>query len=134
MKVFHAPIVTGRAPAGNVRFDGSRAEAKTACFAGRHVMNRVKLNQRQAKSAVCIHTHQAQEVEYARHECPECVALGDQWVQLRICMTCGHVGCCDSSKNRHAYAHNRKTGHPIIKTIEPNDDWAWCYVEKTYLK
>lgn len=94
----------------------------------------VKLTTAQQNSKLCKHTGDAREVRYGEHVCPECVARGDTWVQLRICMTCGHVGCCDGSKNRHARAHHEATGHPIIKTIEPGPDWAWCYPDDTYLK
>lgn len=97
-------------------------------------MDQVKLNPRQAASKACKHTAQAKAVAYAKRECPECVAKGDRWVHLRICMICGHVGCCDSSKNRHARAHFEKTRHPIIKSIEPNEDWAWCYLDDGYLE
>ena len=60
--------------------------------------------------------------------------MKDTWVHLRICMRCGHVGCCDNSKNKHATAHFKASGHPIIKSIEPGEDWAWCYVDETYLE
>ncbi|HET7176757.1 MAG TPA: UBP-type zinc finger domain-containing protein [Gammaproteobacteria bacterium] len=73
-------------------------------------------------------------MSYEKRVCPECVALGDTWVHLRICMICGHVGCCDNSKNKHATAHFKKTAHPIIKSIESNEDWAWCYVDEAYLE
>jgi CPA2 family monovalent cation:H+ antiporter-2 len=96
-------------------------------------MPNVKLTAAQRGSKLCTHTDQAHEVHYVDHVCPECVAQGDAWVQLRICMTCGHVGCCDGSKNRHARAHHEATGHPIIKTIEEGSDWAWCYLDDTYL-
>jgi len=66
----------------------------------------------------------------ARAECPECVRLGDTWVHLRQCLSCGHVGCCDSSKNRHATKHHRATGHPLIRSLEPGDEWGWCYVHE----
>jgi len=59
--------------------------------------------------------------------CVDCLATGDGWVHLRICLECGHVGCCDSSPNRHATAHARGTGHPIIRSLEPGEEWAWCY-------
>lgn len=97
-------------------------------------MPNVKLTRSQQNSRRCKHTGEAREVRYAEHACPECVARGDTWVQLRICMICGHVGCCDSSRNRHARAHYDKTGHAIIKTIEPGPDWAWCYRDDTYLE
>ncbi|SNC75126.1 ubiquitin-hydrolase Zn-finger-containing protein [Hymenobacter gelipurpurascens] len=65
----------------------------------------------------------------AEHICPECVALGDQWVHLRVCQTCGHVGCCDSSKNKHATQHFRATQHPVVTSAEPGEQWAWCYLD-----
>lgn len=62
--------------------------------------------------------------------CDECVARGDTWVHLRACLECGHVGCCDESKNKHATRHYRATGHPLIQTLEPGEDWIWCYVDR----
>ena len=62
--------------------------------------------------------------------CEECLETGDPWVHLRICLTCGHIGCCDSSPNRHATRHFRATGHPIIASYEPGESWAWCYVDE----
>ncbi|MGH8403397.1 MAG: UBP-type zinc finger domain-containing protein [Gammaproteobacteria bacterium] len=73
-------------------------------------------------------------MSYTEHVFPECVAKGDTWVQLRICMACGRVGCCDSSKNRHLSAHYHSTGHPIIKTIGIEPDWTSCYPDNTYLR
>lgn len=98
-------------------------------------MEHVKLSPAQARSQACSHLDQAKpEVTYARRECPECVALGDTWVHLRICMVCVHKGCCDNSMNKHATAHYKMSGHPLIKSIEPGEDWAWCYVDETYLE
>jgi uncharacterized UBP type Zn finger protein len=65
------------------------------------------------------------------YECPQCVAQGDTWVQLRMCTACGQIGCCDTSKNKHASAHYRATGHPIVRSIEPGERWKWCYVDET---
>ena len=62
--------------------------------------------------------------------CDECVRVGDTWVHLRLCLECGHVGCCDSSKNRHATWHFRQTQHPLIRSIEPGEAWVWCYVDE----
>jgi uncharacterized UBP type Zn finger protein len=62
--------------------------------------------------------------------CEECLAIGDRWVHLRLCRSCGHVGCCDSSKNKHATKHFRATQHPIMTSIEPGEDWSWCYVDE----
>lgn len=62
--------------------------------------------------------------------CTECLATGDEWVHLRLCMTCGHVGCCDDSPNKHATRHFHATKHPVIKSFEPGEDWAWCFVHE----
>ncbi len=66
--------------------------------------------------------------------CEECLASGDTWVQLRLCRTCGHVGCCDDSKNKHATKHFRSTRHPIITSLEPGQDWSWCYVDEVMME
>lgn len=58
--------------------------------------------------------------------CEACLAAGDTWVHLRFCVTCGQVGCCDDSKNRHARRHAEEVGHPVIRTKEPDENWAWC--------
>src|SRR6266851_7710987 len=62
--------------------------------------------------------------------CKECLEMGDTWVHLRLCRTCGHVGCCDESKNRHATKHFRATQHPIMTSLEPGEDWSWCYIDE----
>ncbi len=66
--------------------------------------------------------------------CAECLAQGDDWVHLRLCLSCGHVGCCDFSKNRHATRHFRTTGHPVIRSLEPREDWLWCYVDELFFE
>jgi hypothetical protein len=60
------------------------------------------------------------------------VALGDSWIHLRLCLTCGHVGCCQNSKNKHAAAHYAASAHPVIQSYEPGEHWAWCYVDRMY--
>ncbi|MGH7518923.1 MAG: ubiquitin carboxyl-terminal hydrolase 14 [Gemmatimonadales bacterium] len=65
--------------------------------------------------------------------CEECLATGGRWVHLRLCLSCGHVGCCDSSPNRHASAHFRQSHHPIVQSFEPGERWRWCYADETYL-
>jgi uncharacterized UBP type Zn finger protein len=65
--------------------------------------------------------------------CQDCLASGGLWLHLRICLECGHVGCCDDSPGRHATAHSRSTGHPIIRSLEPGEDWSWCYVDELAL-
>ena len=62
--------------------------------------------------------------------CEDCLASGGVWLHLRICLSCGHVGCCDDSPNKHATAHNRSTQHQLIRSLEPGEDWKWCYVDK----
>ena len=62
--------------------------------------------------------------------CEECLKMGDRWVHLRLCLTCGHVGCCDNSPNRHATAHFHGTHHAIMRSFEPGEDWGWCYVDE----
>lgn len=66
--------------------------------------------------------------------CKECLESGDEWVHLRLCMSCGHVGCCDSSPNRHATRHHHATKHPVIKSFEPGEDWAWCYEDEEMVR
>ena len=65
--------------------------------------------------------------------CEECLAMGDTWVHLRMCLEYGHVGCCDSSKNRHARAHFHQTQHPLIQSAEKGEDWRWCYIDDMYV-
>jgi uncharacterized UBP type Zn finger protein len=65
--------------------------------------------------------------------CEDCLASGGKWLHLRICLTCGHVGCCDSSPNRHATAHFHATSHPLIRSLEPGEEWSWCYDDEVAL-
>ncbi len=62
--------------------------------------------------------------------CEECLKIGGRWVHLRMCLRCGKVGCCDNSPHRHATAHFHETGHPLIRSAEPGEDWSWCYVDE----
>jgi hypothetical protein len=64
--------------------------------------------------------------------CEECLRIGSPWVHLRLCLTCGHVGCCDSSPNKHARHHAGLVGHPIVRSFEPGEDWRWCYVDEAF--
>jgi Zn-finger in ubiquitin-hydrolases and other protein len=65
--------------------------------------------------------------------CQECLELGTDWVHLRLCLTCGHVGCCDSSPMRHARAHARALAHPVVQSFEPGESWRWCYADEAYV-
>ena len=66
--------------------------------------------------------------------CEECLAIGSDWVHLRLCLGCGHVGCCDQSPHRHATAHFRHTRHPVMRSLEPGEDWGWCYVDELFIE
>ncbi len=86
-------------------------------------------------AAVCSHLGQVRDVEPRTPKgCEECLALGDTWVHLRLCLECGHVGCCDSSKNRHATKHFDATSHPVIRSFQPGEDWLWCYVDQVAME
>lgn len=81
-------------------------------------------------SAQCTHLDQIQiEAPASVAGCEDCLKIGASWVHLRLCMTCGHVGCCDSSPNRHASKHAAAAAHPIIQSAEPGEDWFYCYVD-----
>jgi CPA2 family monovalent cation:H+ antiporter-2 len=84
--------------------------------------------------AGCAHLDQIRPVRPSARGCEDCLRTGDRWVHLRICMTCGHVGCCDSSPNRHATAHHGATAHPVIRSLEPGEAWGWCYGDRLLLE
>ena len=79
---------------------------------------------------ICTHLDQAEDVTPSGNGCVECLAMGSRWVHLRLCETCGHVGCCDSSPNKHATAHfHANQQHPLVQSYEPGEDWWWCYLD-----
>lgn len=78
----------------------------------------------------CSHISQVTDQETKELVCEDCVKTGDSWVHLRTCLTCGHVGCCDSSKNKHATKHYRSTKHPVVKSAQPGEEWGWCYADE----
>jgi uncharacterized UBP type Zn finger protein len=82
--------------------------------------------------ATCDHTDQVKlhELPASAEGCEDCLRTGSQWVHLRICLTCGHVGCCDDSPMRHATAHAQSAAHPIIRSIEPGEEWCWCFIDE----
>jgi uncharacterized UBP type Zn finger protein len=82
----------------------------------------------------CKHLSEVHEVTPSAQGCEDCLKTGDSWVHLRMCLTCGHVGCCDSSKNKHATKHFHASSHPIMKSIQPGEQWGWCYVDEIYLQ
>jgi len=78
----------------------------------------------------CTHMNDIKIVQTDKHFCEDCVKTGASWVHLRMCLTCGHVGCCDSSPNKHATKHFQHTTHPLIRSVEPGETWIWCYVDQ----
>ena len=91
-------------------------------------------NLRGASGRRCAHVDQIREVASTSEGCEQCIAMGDTWVHLRTCMTCGQVGCCDSSKNKHAHKHADEAAHPIARSKEPGEDWLWCYVDEALVE
>lgn len=82
----------------------------------------------------CSHLSSVKDVSPSSMDgCEECLKIGDRWVHLRMCLLCGKVGCCDNSKNRHARAHYYETGHTLIVSFEPGEDWIWCYEDDTVI-
>ena len=88
-------------------------------------------------SMICQHRNQIQDIskptDLKKIVCDKCVNAGDTWVSLRMCLTCGNIGCCDSSKNKHATEHFKLTKHPIMKSVTNGEDFTWCYIDKTYI-
>lgn len=84
--------------------------------------------------ASCSHLAEIQRVFPSAVGCEECLRTGDAWVHLRICLGCGHVGCCDSSANKHATKHFHRTRHPLVKSLESGEDWGWCYADEAFLE
>lgn len=79
---------------------------------------------------LCEHLRDAEPHTPNSKGCEECLKTGGQWVHLRECLTCGHVGCCDSSPNTHATKHYHATKHPVMQSAQPGEDWRWCYVDE----
>jgi len=81
----------------------------------------------------CPHSDQVRVVEPNSDGCRRCLEIGDTWVHLRMCLMCGEVGCCDSSKNKHARKHAGESGHPIARSREPGEDWWWCFIDDDFV-
>ena len=85
--------------------------------------------------STCSHIEAIETLKTAKaHECEECVKIHARWVHLRTCQTCGVTLCCDSSPNRHASAHARADDHPLIRSVQPGEDWSWCYVDELAMR
>ena len=86
-------------------------------------------------SGICAHIESITEVTQAKHyQCDECVKTGAHWVHLRTCQTCGSTLCCDSSPNRHASKHSRGTGHPVVASAEPGEQWLYCFPDDSFVE
>ena len=86
-----------------------------------------------SKSNACTHLATMKITSTDTDVCEDCIKTGDSWVHLRLCTECGHVGCCDSSKNKHATKHFHQTRHPVMQSLEPGEDWGWCFVDEVEL-
>jgi len=82
----------------------------------------------------CTHMDHVRDVRPRSRGCEECLKTGDWRVHLRLCLECGHVGCCDSSPNKHATKHFHQTRHPVMRSLEPGESWGWCYVDQVMLQ
>jgi uncharacterized UBP type Zn finger protein len=80
----------------------------------------------------CEHFSAIQAIAPTVNGCEDCLAIGAKWNELRVCLTCGHVGCCEDSEHAHALQHFNATGHPMIASYEPGDTWGWCYIHRRY--
>ena len=108
----------------------SAGVALAAALATALVSGEAAERREESTMAVCVHVAAILEEPPSSRGCEECLRLGDRWVHLRVCVSCGHVGCCDSSKNRHATAHFWATRHPIVRSLEPGEHWRWCYIDE----
>jgi uncharacterized UBP type Zn finger protein len=84
--------------------------------------------------ATCSHLDQVRDVTPSAEGCEDCLKTGDRWVHLRLCLTCGHVGCCDSSPNKHASKHARDVDHPLVQSFEPGESWVYCYSDDLFME
>jgi hypothetical protein len=94
------------------------------------IINQAQREGLMAAQEACPHVKEIKDVKPSANGCEECLKMGDTWVHLRMCLICGHVGCCDSSKNKHATKHFHRSKHPIMQSIEPGEDWRWCFVDE----
>jgi uncharacterized UBP type Zn finger protein len=99
-----------------------------------HPSNTRRSHMARTRTKTCTHLGEIRDVTPRTPQgCEECLQIGDTWVHLRICMICGHIGCCDNSKNKHATRHFHATNHPIMRSLEPGEDWGWCYPDELFL-
>lgn len=97
------------------------------------VLQRVKAGELK-RPTTCVHQDLiVEDVEPAAQGCVDCLAAGEKWIHLRICVTCGYIGCCNSSPNKHAHKHAIETGHHVVMSMENGEEWLWCYEDEDYL-
>ena len=82
----------------------------------------------------CTHVDLIRQVTPSADGCEDCLRIGGWWIHLRMCLTCGHVGCCNSSPNRHASTHAREVDHPVAQAWGADEDWIWCFVDEVYVE
>lgn len=80
--------------------------------------------------STCEHLDAAEDLSPGSSGCEDCLAIGAEWFHLRLCLSCGRVGCCDRSPNQHATTHFRAVGHPVIRSFQPGETWRWCFVDE----
>jgi uncharacterized UBP type Zn finger protein len=85
-----------------------------------------------ARRDPCEHLRGVERVSARASGCEECLAMGAQWNELRVCLSCGHVGCCEDSEHAHALQHFKASGHPLIASLERGETWGWCYLDNRY--
>ena len=87
------------------------------------------------RATTCTHLDTVEDVTPSGDGCQECLQAGGRWVHLRMCMRCGHIGCCDNSPGRHATGHwKANASHPVIRSYEPGEDWWWCYADDLFFE
>src|SRR5207247_7704871 len=116
------------------RFSRARTKPRRIAAGGTGLRSSAHQRSKTTKEKVmpqqCTHLNQIRNVTPSAQGCEDCLKTGDTWVHLRLCLSCGHVGCCDSSKNKHATKHYHKTSHPIIRSFETGENWRWCYPDQ----
>jgi Zn-finger in ubiquitin-hydrolases and other protein len=132
----HAPLHTRHAPRGSVRIDTAHQRHVIIRFDGGARCGHATFTVANSEPTMtCSHADRIRVVKLPRGAaCEDCVLTGDRWLQLRMCMECGYVGCCDSSKNKHAIGHFHTTQHPITRSIEAGEEWAWCYLDQLWFE
>ena len=123
-------IITGKRAPAAVIFESAGCKATSKMF---YAGSSFHGEQIVPEAQTCLHVKEIGHVTPSGTGCKECLEMGDKWLHLRMCLICGHVGCCDSSKNKHATKHFHHTKHPVMQSAEPGENWKWCYVDEIFL-